>query len=474
MANKDQGFLESYDKVAKATKGLKGKIGLEIHSYLVTREKLFCKCVASREKGLKPNVNICATCTGQPGAKPMLPNKSAVEKAVQIGLMLGCKINEKLNWQRKHYDWPDLPKGYQNTISGKYASPVGVKGKFKGIEIWSMHLEEDPASWTPETGCVDYNRSGLPLVEIITAPEFSTSEEVMDWLGKLIHNLEYLKAIDSNAGIKVDVNVNIPGRTERVEIKNLNSIENIGKAIEYELKRQAVEGGKTKETRRYDEMKGKTMKMREKEEAQDYRFISEPDLQEIIIDKEFISALEKKMPESPEEKLKKVIKKYKIGKDDAEILTKNIDIVEFFEKVAGRTDAKFALPWITGPLLRLLNEHQARLDKTEIKVEHFAELLKLVKEGKITELKGKEIVKKFYPKSFPVEEKKIEGKITDEKELEKIAEKTIKANPKAVSDFKAGEKNALNYLMGEIMKATQKRADFAIARKVLEKLLKRA
>jgi aspartyl-tRNA(Asn)/glutamyl-tRNA(Gln) amidotransferase subunit B len=474
----------------KKEKELKGKIGLEIHSYLITKEKLFCRCIASREKGLKPNVNICPICCGQPGAKPMLPNKSAVEKAVQIGLMLGCKINEKLNWQRKHYDWPDLPKGYQNTISGKYASPVGVRGKFAGIEIWSMHLEEDPASWTPDTGCVDYNRSGLPLVEIITAPDFSTASEVGEWLGKLIHNLEYLKAIDSNAGIKVDVNVNlenvafssptiakqqaiagIPRKTERVEIKNINSIENIGKAIEYELKRQAIEGGKVKETRRFDEVKGKTMKMREKESAEDYRFISEPDLPEIILDKKIISSIESSIPESPEEKLSKLIKKFKIDKKNAEILTKNIDIVEFFEKTAEKIDEKFALPWVTGPLLRLLNDNKAKLNDSDIKVEHFAGLLKLVKEGKITELKGKEILKKFYPKSF--EPSAEERKITDEKQLANVAEKVIRANPKAVDDFKAGEKNALNFLMGEIMKATNKRADFAITRKVLEKLLKK-
>ncbi|MCU0642552.1 MAG: Asp-tRNA(Asn)/Glu-tRNA(Gln) amidotransferase subunit GatB, partial [archaeon] len=400
---------------SKSEREMKGKIGLEIHAYLVTREKLFCNCIASRERGLKQNVNICPICTGQPGAKPMLPNARAVEKAVQIGLMLGCSINTQLNWQRKHYDWPDLPKGYQNTISGKSASPVGVKGKFEGIGIWSMHLEEDPASWTPDTGCIDYNRSGLPLVEIITAPDFENAKQVMEWLGKLIHNLEYLKAIDSNAGIKADVNVNIPGKSERVEIKNINSIENIGKAIEYELKRQSEEGGNKKETRRWDEAKGKTVKMREKESAEDYRFISEPDLADITIDEKIISSLKGKIPESPEEKLKKLVKKYKIDKDNAEVLTKNIDIVEFFERVAERIDGKFALPWITGPLLRLLNDNGAKMSDAKIEPGHFVSLLNLVKSGKITELKAKEIIKSFYPKSYSAEEKKIEGKITDRK-----------------------------------------------------------
>lgn len=451
---------------------VKGKIGLEIHAYIVTRQKLFCECAASREKGLKANVNICEICTGQPGAKPMLPNKSAVEKAVQIGLMLGCKITKNLGWRRKHYDWPDLPKGYQNTISGSDSSFVGVKGKFGGIGIWEMHLEEDPAAWDPLTGCVDYNRSGLPLAEIVTAPDFTNSEEVIEWLKKIIHSLSYLKAIDSNAGVKVDVNVNIPGKSERVEIKNLNSLENIRNAIDYEFERQAREGGKKKETRRWDELKGKTMVMREKEAAEDYRFILEPDLLDIVVDDEFISNLKEKMPESPAEKLSKMIKKYKVDKKNAEILTKNLDVAEFFENVVekGDVDAKFALPWVTGPLLRLLNENKTTFDKTEIKVEHFVSLLKLIKGGKITELQGKQTIKKFYPKSFEIG--KIEGKISGSKELEKVASKVIKSNPKAVSDYKAGGKNAFNFLMGDIMRETKKRADFRVAREILEKLLK--
>ena len=448
---------------------LEGMIGLEIHSYILTREKLFCDCIASREKGLKANTNICPICTGQPGAKPMLPNRAAVEKAVQIGLMLGCKINERLILQRKHYDWPDLPKGYQNTLSGPYAFPVGVNGKFMGIEIASIHLEEDPASWEPDTGCVDYNRSGLPLVEIITSPDFSTSEEVTDFLKKLIHNLDYLKSIDSNAGIKVDVNVNIPGKTERVEIKNINSIENIGKAIDFELERQLYEDVRARETRRYDEAKGKTVKMREKEGAADYRFISDPDLKDLILDNAFISEIKEKIPESPEIKLANMIKRHKIDKKNAEILTKNIDTAEFFEKVAEKIEPKFALSWVTIELLRFLNYNKKKLNEVDLKVEHFVALLKLVKEGKITELQGKQMLNKFYPKSFMPEN--IEGKITDKKELERIINAVIGKNKKAVSDFKSGEQSAFNFLMGEVMRESEKRADFKIAREILEKLL---
>jgi aspartyl-tRNA(Asn)/glutamyl-tRNA(Gln) amidotransferase subunit B len=448
---------------------LKGMIGLEIHTYLVTKEKLFCKCKSSREKGIVPNINICPICTGMPGAKPMLPNKSAVEKAIMIGLMLGCSINRILNWQRKHYSWPDLPKGYQLTLSGTHATPLGQGGKFNGIKISSMHLEEDPASYNPDSGEVDYNRSGLPLVEIITDPDFSTSEEVIDWLKKLLHSLSYLKIVDSNAGIKVDVNVNIPGKSERVEIKNISSLESISKAIDYELSRQAREGGSFKETRRYDDVKNKTMVMRSKEDAQDYRFIADPDLESLVFEEEFVKQINEKIPQMPEEKLEMLINKYNIDEKNAKILSRNIDIVEFFEKVAEKLDSKFVLPWITVELLRFLNYRDKKLDEIDLNVEHFIELLSLVKNGKITPLKAKEILNEFYPKSFMPDS--IQGKIIDKSEIKKFVEKIILDNPKAVEDYKKGEKNAFNFLLGAVMKETKKRADFKVAGEVLTEVL---
>jgi aspartyl-tRNA(Asn)/glutamyl-tRNA(Gln) amidotransferase subunit B len=448
---------------------MKGMIGLEIHTYLTTNEKLFCRCKASREKGVAANTFICPTCTGQPGAKPMLPNKEAVKKAVQIGLMLGCKINKDVKWQRKHYDWPDLPKGYQNTISGAHAEPLGVKGKFSGIKIGSMHLEEDPAAWDPKTGEIDYNRSGLPLVEIVTDPDFTDSEQVAEWLKKLVHALSYLKTVDKNAGIKADVNVSIPGKTERVEVKNVNSIDNVKKAIDFELERQAEEGS-VRETRRFDEAKGKTFTMRSKEGAADYRFISDPDLQTIILEAKFISEIEKELPELPEEKLKKIIKKYSVDKKNAEVLTKYLDIAEFFEKVAEKIDGKFALPWVTIELLRVLNWNKTELDKVDMDVSHFVKLLEMVKSGKITELQAKQILNKFVPKSF--DPSQTEGKITDEKKLKEIIERIVGNNNKAVEDYKKGDQKAMNFLMGEVMKATDRRADFKIARDILEKVLK--
>lgn len=443
-------------------------IGLEIHTYLTTKQKLFCTCIASREKGLKSNIHICPVCTGQPGAKPMLPSRDAVEKAVKIALLLGCTVSESMPWQRKHYSWPDLPKGYQSTLSGPHAVPLGIKGNFEGIRISSMHLEEDPASWDPANGCIDYNRSGLPLVEIVTSPDFSYSEEVVDWLTKLVHALAYLNVADSNAGIKIDVNVNIPGKTERVEIKNINSLESVQKAIEYELERQQEEGS-VRETRRFDEVKGKTMRMRSKEQQDDYRFISDPDLPLLHIDKKLVASLQKEIPELPSVKLKRLIKTYKISESNALVLTKHLEIVDFFEQVAQKVSPQLALPWITIELLRVLNWNKTTLDKASISVEHFVSLLKLVDTNKITELQAKQILNKFFPKSF--DPSAVEGKIDSEKELKPLLQKIVKANAKAVQDYKSGDAKALNFLMGEVMKATQRRADFAVARKLLEKLL---
>lgn len=451
---------------------VKGMIGLEIHTYLLTREKLFCKCPAERIKGQKPNSNICPICTGQPGAKPMNPNFKAVENAVKIGLMLNCKINNKFVWMRKHYSWPDLPKGYQNTLSGSYAIPIGEKGEFYGIGVSSMHLEEDPASWDPETGKVDYNRSGFPLVEIVTEPDFTNSEEVVSWLERLLHNLSYLKIVDSNAGIKVDVNVSIPGKTKRAEIKNISSLESIKNAIDYEISRQLKEGNAHQETRRFDVSSGKTIKMRSKEQAEDYRFLEDPDLVDLIIDEKMVSSLKRELPESPDVKLKKLVSKYKLDKKNAGILAKNIDLVEFYEALSEKIDPLFALPWVTVELLGQVNYHKKSLSEVNISIEDFLSLLNLVKSKKITELQAKEILREFFVKGNSFDpSKKVSSKISDEGELRSYVNKVIEKNKSAVEDYKKGEKKSFNFLMGQVMIATNKRADFSVARKILEKLL---
>jgi len=449
------------------------KIGLEIHGYLNTNGKLFCDCKS--EHGLKhsiPNTNICPICTGQPGSKPMLPNKSAIDKCIEIALILGCKINENLVWQRKHYSWPDLPKGFQNTISGPYATPNGIKGKFLGINITECHLEEDPASWNPKTGEIDYNRSGSPLIEIVTEPDFKNSDEVVTWLKKLVTTLSYVKAIDRKAGIKADVNVSIDGG-KRIEMKNINSLKNIKAAIDFEIERQKKDLPKIQETRMFDELKGVTILMRTKENAQDYRFVIEPDLPIIKIDKKKISNLKSLLPETPHEKLKKLIKKHKIEKKSAEILTQKLEIVEFFEKVIEKANSKLAVRWITEELLRVLNYVKMEMEDVNIDPYNFVELLDLIESGALTELKAKDILNEFIPNSFsPKIKLKEHSQISSENEITNFIKKVIKENKIAVQDFKSGKKESFNFLMGQVMKLSDKRADFKKVKELLEKELK--
>lgn len=452
------------------------KIGLEVHGYLVSKEKLFCRCPANYKLGVKPNTNICPVCTGYPGSKPMLPNEEALNKIITIALMINCKISERfLRWQRKHYDWPDLPKGYQDTISGAYSIPVGEDGNFLGIGIREVHLEEDPAKWDPKIGYVDYNRCGLPLVEIVTEPHFKSSAEVKEWLKKLIINLSYIKALEKDAGIKADVNVSTSG--ERVEIKNVNSFESIVKAIEYEIIRQEAEikhSNKIKrETRAFDEKKGITISMREKEEQADYRFIPDPDLPNMLIRKEIVQEIQKTLPEKPHEKTERFVKDHEIDREIAEILSSNREIAEFYEKVLEfGIDRKLASYWVVIELVRVLNWNKKSLGDVNIRAEHFAELLKLVQEKQITETVAKNILNEFIPKSFPPKEKlKQIEKITDKKEIENVCKGIIKKNSKAVEDYRKGEQKAMDFLIGQIMAATRGRADNKITREILLKLI---
>ncbi len=451
------------------------KIGLEIHGYLETREKLFCRCKSIHgTKFAKPNTYICPICTGQPGAKPMLPNKDAVKKTIQTALILGCKINPELVWQRKHYDWPDLPKGYQNTISGTHASPIGVNGKFLGIRIREVHLEEDPASWNPKTGEIDYNRSGSPLIEIVTEPDFVSSGEVYDWLKQLIITLGYIKSIDKNLGLKADVNISLPElKGERIEVKNVNSLRNIKSAIEYEESRQRNDVPRIKETRMFDESKGITKKMREKEAEQDYRFISDPDLPVMEISSSQIEETKMTIPKTPQEKLQKLVKKYNIDKSYAEILSKKLEIAEFFENIVEKVSPKLAVPWVSIELLSILNYNKKEFEDVDIKPEHFVELLKLLEKKAITELKAKDILRSWIPKSYsPKKEAEKSATISSKKELEEVIKKVMEENPQAIDDYMHGEKEVINFLLGKVMQATNKRADFRTAKELLERLLR--
>jgi aspartyl-tRNA(Asn)/glutamyl-tRNA(Gln) amidotransferase subunit B len=454
------------------------KVGLEVHGYISMNNKTKLFCEDAIDFGAEPNTNICPICTGMPGSKPMLPNDEAISKILSIAAMLGCKINTRLVFQRKHYSWPDMPTGFQRTMSGSYSTPVGENGNFLGIGISDVHLEEDPARWDPETGCVDYNRSGLPLVEIVTAPDFRSSEEVRVWLKKLMTTLSYIKAIDPDAGVKSDVNVSISPDFNRVEIKNVNSFKSIMKAIEYEILRQrkeAKEGKKIlRETRAWDDNANVTVFMRSKEQAMDYMFIPEPDLPAVIVSDDSLKKIKSALPEKPAEKASKYIA-MKVDKTDAEILSSEILLAELFEKVAKEVDPVLAAKWFRKELLRVLNYNDKEVNEIEVDENHLIQLLKLVELKKITEEVARRILEKLVEKPFDVEEYvKKEGLIAvaDIALLEKYCREAISENAKAIDDYKKGNEKALNFVVGAVMRKTKGTATPKEVGEIIKKLVK--
>jgi aspartyl-tRNA(Asn)/glutamyl-tRNA(Gln) amidotransferase subunit B len=456
----------------------KVKIGLEIHGYLKieNKSKLFCDCKIDPEA--EPNTNICPVCTSQPGSKPKLPNKEAMDKILRIALMLNCKINKRLLFQRKHYSWPDLPSGYQRTISGSYSNPVGVGGNFDGIGISDIHLEEDPAKWDPVSGGVDYNRSGFPLVEIVTEPDFISSEQVRLWLKKLITTLSYVNAIDPKAGIKSDVNVSIEPAFNRVEVKNVNSFSSIVRTIEHEIVRQEKEIKEGKEikqhTRAYDDETQTTKFMRSKETAQDYMFIPEPDLPAIEITEEEIQTVESELPEKPSEKIEKYIKKG-IPQVDAHILSSDLLLAELFEKISKHVEPVLTAKWLRRELLRVLNYNKKGMEDLNVEEKHIIDLLKLIQEKKITDATGQKIIEKLVEEDFDVlnyvKDNNLAA-VSDVSELEKYCKEAIAENSNAVSDFKAGKQEALNYVVGQVMKKTRGKATPKEVNEIILRLIK--
>ncbi len=451
------------------------KVGLEVHGYLNARRKLFCLCKI--EKDAEPNTNICPVCTAQPGSKPMLPSKEALDRIIAIGLMLDCRINSRLLFQRKHYSWPDLPAGYQRTISGSYSFPVGVEGSFLGIGIADVHLEEDPARWEPETGFVDYNRSGYPLAEIVTKPDFTSSEQVREWVKRLVTTLSYIKAVDPGMGIKCDVNISIPPAFLRVEVKNVNSIKSIAAAIEHEAARQEriVKQGKAvgHETRAWNEQLQETVFMRRKEQAMDYMYIPEPDLPVIDVSEDYRKSIAKTLPERPHEKKERYVKKLGVDATDADVLSSEFLLAELFEKVAAKIAPVLAARWLRRELLRVLHYNKKELFELELEARHIIALLRLVESRKISEEVGRRLLEQLAEKPFEVEEYvKKEGLaiITGSADLEKICSEVLAANEKAVQDYLKGEEKALNFLLGQVMAKTKGRAD---ARKVRELIISR-
>ncbi len=449
------------------------KIGFEIHEQLATRTKLFCKC-STDYRNAEPNTNVCEICTGQPGAKPMAVNKEALEAAITIALMLGCEIKREVIFLRKHYDYPDLPNGYQRT-----STPIGVNGELAGVRIWEVHLEEDPGKYDPITGRVDYNRCGVPLIEIVTAPDIKSPEQAREFLKELVKIFDYSNKTRKEGGtMRVDVNISIANQA-RVEIKNINSIKGVYKALKYEIMRQKnllKRGIKIRrETRAFIEEQMITKPMRLKEYAEDYRYIPDPDVLPIKITDEMLEKIKRNLPETPMEKEKKLMEKYGLPKEVARVIASEYELAKVYEEVARHVDAKFAAYWIKDELKRVLEYNDLTFAQSGIKIEHLIELLKMIKNEEITVKVGKKIIEMMIGNSkSPREIAKEMGLlnvISDEETVKKVVLEVINENKKAVQDYLSGKKEAINYLVGQVMKKTKGRVKPQIVIKYLNKFL---
>lgn len=465
-------------------------IGLEVHVELATRTKIFCSC--STEFGSAPNTHTCPVCTGMPGALPVL-NKQVVEYAAAVGLATNCKITQRCKFDRKNYFYPDNPQNYQ--ISQLYLPiardgyvEIETGGRQKKVRIHEMHMEEDAGKlvhdeWE-DCSLVDYNRSGVPLIEIVSEPDMRSAEEVIAYLEKLRTILQYLGVSDcklQEGSMRADVNLSMreAGTTEygtRTEMKNLNSFKAIGRAIEGERARQIelLEEGKAvvQETRRWDDNKEYSYPMRSKEDAQDYRYFPEPDLAPIVISDEWIAEIKSKEPEFQTEKIKRYQKEYKLPLYDAEIITNSKKMADLFEKAAQLCrQPKKVSNWLMVETMRLLNEKNQEPEDISFSAENLAKLVRLTEDGTINSTVAKEVFEAVFHENVDpqryVEEKGLKT-VNDEDALGTLIEKVVAENPHAVLDYKGGKEKALGALVGQIMKATKGKADPGMVNRMLK------
>jgi aspartyl-tRNA(Asn)/glutamyl-tRNA(Gln) amidotransferase subunit B len=474
-------------------------IGLEIHAELNTRSKIFCSC--STEFGSKPNENTCPICTGLPGTLPVL-NEEVVRLAVRAGKALHCEINMVNKLDRKNYFYPDLPKAYQ--IS-QYDLPICENGyidietgqedageqRSKRIRITRIHMEEDAGKLIhledePLT-LVDYNRTGIPLIEIVTEPDMRSPEEAAAFLKTLKSILEYTEVSDcrmEQGSLRCDVNISIrkAGQKElgtKVEIKNLNSFKEIQKALEKEEKRQKelYQFGEVnkiiQETRKWDSSKGKTVTMRSKEDAHDYRYFPEPDLLPVILDSMTIQEIEDHLPELPEQKKDRFFSQYGLSKYETDILVGDKALAGYFEEVVSfGIDPKDAANWILVELLRVLKDTDAY--EIPVKSEYLAGLIKMVEAGKISRNAAKEVFNEMVATDKAPEgifKEKGLAQISGADEIEKIIREVLSLNGDVVQDYKLGNTKVIGFLMGQIMKASRGKANPNTARDLLESIL---
>ena len=468
-------------------------IGLEVHVQIKTKTKIFCSC--STEFGSRPNENTCPICLGMPGVLPVL-NKRFLESSLRACLATHCTIEPMNRFARKNYFYPDLPKGYQ--IS-QFELPLGtngyininVDGTKKRIGLTRIHMEEDAGKLihgenlgSPGKSYVDFNRTGVPLCEVVSEPDLRSSEEARAYLIELKSILEYTGVSDCNmeeGSLRCDANVSIRpvGQKEfgtRTELKNLNSFKFIQKAIEYEVDRQTkiLDQGDTvkQETRLYDSDRGETFPMRSKEEAHDYRYFPDPDLVPIMIDETWVEKLRQTIPELPEQKRERFVKSYGIPEYDTGVLTSSAPLADYFEKCTALfPHPKTISNWMMGDLLRELKKDGRDIVDCPVSPSALVDLLKLIQSGTISGNIAKGVFEEMYrtQKSAGsiVEEKGLK-QITDSSAIEKIVAEVIQANPGQVEEFKGGKEKVLGFLVGQVMKASKGKANPGMVNKLLK------
>ncbi len=470
-------------------------IGLEVHAELSTKTKIFCSCPT--EFGAAPNTHVCPICMAMPGTLPVL-NEKVVEYAVKAGLATNCEISRDSKNDRKNYFYPDLPKAYQISQFDKplcehgYVEIDTEEGK-KKIRLTRIHIEEDAGKLNHDDfgggSLVDLNRAGVPLIEIVSEPDIRSSEEAENYLRKLKSILEYIEVSDckmQEGSLRADVNVSVrkKGDTKlgtRTEMKNMNSFKSITRAIEYEVDRQidVLEDGGTieQETLRWDDVSGKTFPMRDKEDAQDYRYFPDPDLVAIKLSEEYIENIKKALPELPESRKQRYLEEYKLSEKDANIITSSKYLSDLFEgAIKICNNPKAVNNWIISDISRILNETEMEPIEIPFDSKQLAKLVMLIDKGTISSSIAKKVLVEMFEHPRDPEDiidEKGWVQISDEAAIKDVVLKVLEANPQSVADYKGGKDKALGYLVGQAMKETRGKANPQMLNKMFLEELKK-